>query len=95
MGKPILIALAPLGAAIVTNLVLKPYAEACSFGLSYSIVAIASLCWEIVAIPEDVTVTSPLHDDVVMTTLPLTTSPLPKPLRRPTMFRVLLHCITF
>ena len=59
MGKPILIALAPLGAAIVTNLVLKPHAEACSFSLSYSIVAKALLCWEIVAMIPDVTVTSP------------------------------------
>ena len=59
MGKPILIALGALGAAIVTNLVLKPHAEACSFGLSYSIVAKASLCWEIVETPDVVTVTSP------------------------------------
>ena len=44
MGKPILIALGPMGAAIVTKLVLKPHAEACCFGLFYSIVAIASLC---------------------------------------------------
>ena len=44
LGKPTLFALAPLGAAIVTNLVLKPHAQACSFGLSYSIVAKASLC---------------------------------------------------
>ena len=32
MGKPTLCALALLGAAIVTNLVLKPHAEACCFG---------------------------------------------------------------
>ena len=44
LGKPTLFALGPLGAAIVTNLVLKPQAEACCFGLSYSIVAKASLC---------------------------------------------------
>ena len=43
-GEPTLLALAPLGAAIVTNLVLKPHAEACCFGLSFSIVAIASIC---------------------------------------------------
>ena len=59
-GKPTLFVLAPLGAAIVTNLVLKPHAEACSFGLFYSIVAITLRCWEIVAIHDDVTVTSPL-----------------------------------
>ena len=57
MGKPILIALGPMGAAIVTNLVLKPHTEACCFGLFYSIVAKASLCFEIVGTP-DVTVTS-------------------------------------
>ena len=57
MGKPILIALGPMGAAIVTNLVLKPHAEACGLCLFYNIVAIVSLCWEIVAIP-DATVTS-------------------------------------
>ena len=43
-GEPTLFALAPLGAAIVTNLVLKPHAEACCFGLFYSIVAVASIC---------------------------------------------------
>ena len=59
VGKPTLFALAPLGAAIVTHLVVKPHTEACSFGLSYSIVAKALLCWEIVAI-SDGTVTSPL-----------------------------------
>ena len=53
--KPMLFALALMGAAIVTNLVLKPHAEACCFGLFYSIVAKSLLCWEIVAIP-DVTV---------------------------------------
>ena len=42
--KPILFALGSLGAAIVTNLVLKPHAEACCFGLFYGIVAKASLC---------------------------------------------------
>ena len=52
MGKPILVALSLMGAAIVTNLVLKPHAEACCFGLSYSIVAKALLCWESVAIPD-------------------------------------------
>ena len=46
-------------AAIVTNLVLKPHAEACCFGLSSSIVAKASLCWEIVAIPDVTVMTSP------------------------------------
>ena len=34
LGKPTLIALALMGAAIVTNLVLKPHAQACS--LAYS-----------------------------------------------------------
>ena len=58
LGEPTLFALALMGAAIVTNMVLKPHAEACSFGLSYSIVAKALLCWEIVATP-DVAVTSP------------------------------------
>ena len=58
MGKPILIALGPMGTAIVTNLVLKPHEEACWFALFYSIVAKASLCLEIVATP-DVTVMSP------------------------------------
>ena len=43
-GKPILFALGPMGAAIVTNFVLKPHAEACCFALFYNIVAIASLC---------------------------------------------------
>ena len=43
-GKPTLFALSPLGAAIVTNLVLKPHAEAYCFGLSYSIVAKALIC---------------------------------------------------
>ena len=52
MGKPTLFALAPLGTAIVTNVVLKPHAEACCLCLSYSIVTIASLCWKIVAIPD-------------------------------------------
>ena len=59
MGKPILIALSPMEAAIVTNLVFKPHAEACSFALFYNIIPKASLCLEIVATP-DVTVTSPL-----------------------------------
>ena len=54
MGKPILFALALMGAAIVTNMVLKPHAEAYCYGLSYSIVAIVSLCWEIVAMIRDV-----------------------------------------
>ena len=68
MGIPTLFALGPMGAVIVTSLVLKPHAEACSFGLSYSIAAITSLWWEIIAIP-DVTVTSPLpsrprHDSI-------------------------------
>ena len=40
----ILFALGPMEAAIVTKLVLKPHAEACCFGLSYSIVAKALLC---------------------------------------------------
>ena len=44
VGKPTLCALGPLGAAIVTNLVFKPHAQVCCFGLSYSIVAKASLC---------------------------------------------------
>ena len=56
MGKPLLFALGLMGAAFVTKLVLKPHAEACCFGIFYSIVAKASLCYEIVAVPE-VTVT--------------------------------------
>ena len=68
MGIPTLFALCAMGAVIVTTLVLKPHTEACSFGLSYIIAAITSLCWEIIAIP-DVTVMSPLpsrprHDDI-------------------------------
>ena len=63
MGKPILIALGPMGAAIVTNLVLKPHAEACCFGLSYNIVAKASLCWEIEATPDS----CHCHGDIAIT----------------------------
>ena len=44
MGKHILFALGTMGAAIVTKLVLKPHAEACCFGLFYSIVA-KTLLW--------------------------------------------------
>ena len=53
--KPTLFALALMGAAIVTNLVLKPHAEAYCFGLFYSTVEKSLLCWEIVSM----TMTSP------------------------------------
>ena len=59
MAKPVLIVLGPMGAAIVTKLVLKPHAQACCFGVSYNIVAKASLCWEIVAIPDVTVMTLP------------------------------------
>ena len=59
LGQPTLFALALMGAAIVTNLVLKPHTEACSFGLFYNIVAIASLYWEFVAMPDVTVMTSP------------------------------------
>ena len=59
VGKPTLFALGPMGAAIVTNLALKPHTEACCFSLFYSIVAIALLCWKIVAILDVTVMTSP------------------------------------
>ena len=58
-GRPTLFALFLMGAAIVTNLVLKPHAEACCFALFYNIVAKPLLCWEIVAIHGVTPMTSP------------------------------------